>query len=254
MRTRVLALAGLLALPALAAAQNRTLPEIPNPHQVPVARFVVTPFVGMRVPYTTGDEYLVTRSNQSYRVEEDRGGGAMVGAEFEGRVRGPLGVAGSLAYGGSSTTSITLTNASGEQQALTTAGPTMWMAKLAATYRLPDPRPDTRRFHPTAVLVAGPALVRTDFRNDDEIGAEWSGGTNNWGLNLGVHTATLIGPSPRLALHLGLEDFVTFWNTGRFEAREAAVYTSFLSQETSARIDYSASNVVMLRAGLSFRF
>lgn len=255
MRSRVLALAGLLALPSLAAAQsNGSLPAIPNPYQLPPARFSITPFVGIRVPYGTGDEYVSTQSQGTYLVREERAGGAMVGAEVQGQVRGPVGVTGSLAYGGGGSTSITLTDQNGDATPLTTSGPRMWMGKLAVTYQLPDPRPDDRRFHPAAFLVAGPALVRTDFKNDDHLGADWGKGTNNWGLDLGVHTATMVGRSSRLALHLGVEDFLTFWNTERFEAREAAVYGSYFGENTAVRIDYSSTNVFMVRAGLSFRF
>ena len=254
MRSRVLALAGLLALPTLAAAQGGSLPTLPNPYQLAPARFTITPFVGVRVPYTTGDEYLSTQSQGTYLVQEERAGGVMIGAELQGQVRGPLGVAGSLAYGGGGTTSITLTSQDGEQTPLTTSGPDMWMGKVGITYRLPEPRSDTRRFHPAGFLVAGPARVRTNFDNDDDSGADWAKGTTNWGFNLGVHTATLIGSSQRFALHLGLEDFVTFWNTDRIAGRDAAVYGGFFDEDTAVRVDYSTSNVVLVRAGVSFRF
>lgn len=245
MRLSVLALAGLLALPAAASAQD-PLP----PGQLPSARFSVTPFVGLRVPYTTGNAYLFTGDGRSFHIDEDRGGGALVGAEVEARVRGPVSVLGSLAFSNSGDYNITLTETgAGEEIPLIGDTPDMWIGKLAVAYRLPEPRPDNRRFRPAGFLSAGPALVRTRW-SDSDLG---DGSYNHWGLNFGVHTATTLG-SPRLALHFGIEDYLTFWDTERLSEHEAIQYSRYFQDEAAVDIDYSSSNLVMLRAGLSFRF
>jgi hypothetical protein len=244
MRLSVLALAGLLALPAAAAAQD-PLP----PGQLPPARFSVTPFVGMRVPYSTGNAYLFTGDGRSFVINEDRGGGALAGVEGEARVRGPLSVLGSLAYSNAGDYDIRLTSGEGEQIPLIGDTPDTWMAKLAVAYRLPEPRPDNRRFHPAGFLSVGPSLVRTNWADSDLDGS----GDNHWGLNLGVHTATTLG-TPRLALNLGIEDYLTFWDTERLAAHEATLYGDFFEDTAAVDFDYSSSNLVMLRLGLSFRF
>jgi hypothetical protein len=244
MRLSVLALAGLLALPAAAAAQD-PLP----PGQLPPARFSVTPFVGMRVPYSTGDAFLFTGDGRSFAIDEDRAGGALAGVEAEARVRGPLSVLGSVAYSNAGDYDITLTSSEGERIPLIADTPDTWMAKLALAYRLPEPRPDNRRFHPAGFISAGPSLVRTNWSESELDGS----GDNHWGLNLGVHTATTLG-TPRLALNLGIEDYLTFWDTDRLAAHEAALYGEFFEDTAAVDFHYSTSNLVMLRLGLSFRF
>lgn len=244
MRLSVLALSGLLALPAAAAAQD-PLP----PGQLPPARFSVTPFVGMRVPYTTGNAYLFTGDGRAFSIDEDRGGGALAGVEAEARVRGPLSLLGSVAYSNAGDYLITLTSGEGERIPLIADTPDMWMGKLAVAYRLPEPRPDNRRFHPAGFVSVGPSLVRTSW-SDSDLG---DGANNHWGVNFGVHTATTLG-TPRLALNLGIEDYLTFWDTERLAEHDAILYGRHFEDQAAVDFDYSSSNLIMLRAGLSFRF
>lgn len=248
MRFHALALAGLLALPAAAAAQE----PLPVPGQLPSSRWAITPFVGLRVPYSTGDAFLYTE-NRAFRIDEERGGGAMAGAEVEVRARGPLSVLGSLAYGSSGEHALTLVSESGDVLRYTAGTPEVWMGKVAVAYRLPEPRPDTRRFHPAAFVFAGPSVVRMDFPDLRDIDEPWADATTNWGINFGVHTAATLG-TPRVALHLGLEDYLTFWDTGRIEERDAVLYGATLQEPAVVDLDYSSSNLVLIRAGLSFRF
>ncbi|HEX2092291.1 MAG TPA: hypothetical protein VHG28_07805 [Longimicrobiaceae bacterium] len=249
MRGRLLALAGLLALPSLAAAQ---LPDLGRPPgQLPDSRFALTPFVGIRIPYTTDDEFVFTEGGPSYRVEETRGGGLVGGVEVEARAWGPLRVLGSLAYGASGDHDITLTSSEGDVTGgLGVDAPQTWLGKLALAYRLPEPRPDNRRFHPAAFVSAGPSLVRMDFEDDAALGT-LGDATHHWGVNLGIHTAAAIGS--RVAIHLGLEDYLTFWDTDRLAEREAAIYSAFLGREATVDFDGSSSNLLMLRAGVSIR-
>ncbi|HEX2190585.1 MAG TPA: hypothetical protein VHG51_16875 [Longimicrobiaceae bacterium] len=248
MRTSVLALAGLLALPAAAAAQE----PVP-PGQLPSARFAVTPFVGLRVPYNSGDAYLYTPEGAQYIVQEERGGGAVVGAEVQARVRGPVSLLGSVGYTDSGSTAIALVSGdNGSVIPLRMDNPATWLGRVAVAYRLPEPSRDNRRFRPAGYVLAGPAMVRMDHHDDDALGADLSGASSHWALNLGVHAATTLG-SPRLALHFGLEDYLTFWDTERLAAREAAAYGFLFGPGTEVDIDYSASNLVLLRAGISFR-
>lgn len=248
MRLSVLALSGLLALPAAAAAQDPA-----EPGQLPTARFTVTPFVGVRVPYSAGNAFLSVGDGRVFAINEERGGGPLAGAEVAVQAWGPLSVLGSLAYANSGDNLITLRSET-ETIRLIDDSPETWMGKLALAYRLPEPRPDNRRFRPAGYLLAGPAWVRTDWSNDDEFDADWSRAANHWGLNLGVHTATLIGPSSRVALHLGLEDYLTFWNNDRLVARDEALFGAVFEEPTQVQVDFTASNVLMLRAGLSVQF
>lgn len=248
MRFRVLALAGMLALPSVSAAQT----AIVNPEQLPpLRRFAITPFVGVQAPYNLGERYFFTDGDVVWGVREQRAGGPMAGAEVETRVRGPVGVLATVAYVNTGDSDVRLVSTDGEEQAGQLDGPDLWLGRVALSYRLPEPNPDNRRFHPAGFLVAGPSLVRLGYA--DEFGGNGAGASTHWGFNLGFHAASTLG-TPRLAFHFGLEDFVTFWDTDRLRRYDEALYGSILGEEAGVRYDYATSNIVTLRAGLSFRF
>ena len=90
MRFGVLALAGLLALPAAAAAQNEGgFAAEPRAELVPFTRFAITPWVGFRVPYGSGEYFVLTETGgEQISVDEDRGGGVAVGLTPPRRIGG----------------------------------------------------------------------------------------------------------------------------------------------------------------------
>lgn len=248
MRFRVLALAGMLALPSVSAAQT----PIVNPEQLPpLRRFAITPFVGVQAPYALGERLFFTDGDVVWGVREQRAGGPMAGAEVETRVRGPVGVLATVAYVNTGDSDVRLVSTDGEEQAGRLDGPDVWLGRVALSYRLPEPNPDNRRFHPAGFLVAGPSLVRLGHANN--FAGDATRTSTHWGLNLGFHAASTLG-SPRLAFHLGLEDFVTFWDTDGLRRYDESLYGAILGEPVEARYDYATSNVVTLRAGLSFRF
>lgn len=249
MKLRVLALAGLLALPSLAAAQG----TLADPLQLPRSRFAVTPFVGVQVPYEGGDQYIFTQSGVPWALREQRAGAPLAGVEVEAHAWGPLAVLGSVAFANPGDSRGLLRNQEGDAVPIQLDGPDVWLSRVAVAYRLPEPDPDNRRFRPAGFLLAGPALVRLDY-DDEVLGEAVNGAVNNWGFNFGFHAASTLG-TPRVALHLGLEDFVTFWDTDRLERRDEVLFGDFLFQETAiVDYDYSTSNILTLRAGLSIRF
>ncbi|HET7459792.1 MAG TPA: hypothetical protein VFJ82_01035, partial [Longimicrobium sp.] len=77
-----LALLGLLALPLTAAAQDRSLLNgEPPPERLPESRFSITPYVGARLPFTTGDIVLADNQGNTYLLAYQRGGGPMAGVD-----------------------------------------------------------------------------------------------------------------------------------------------------------------------------
>jgi len=250
MKRCVLALAGLLALPVCARAQSRPIyvPEAP-PQQLPGARFSVTPFVGARVPYNTGTFYVLGANGQQLVVEEQREGSYAVGLNADARLTGPFSLVASVAYSGPQQDNF-LFGTPGDSVpdgSFTDDSPTLWFAKAGVSARLPDPVPDERRFHPSAFVTVAPAMV---FVND-----AGGGNSQHLALNLGADAVTRIGRG-NFALNLGIEDYITFWNTDDFRARDEARFgseTRFAGQGVSIDYDYSTANIVMLRLGVSYR-
>lgn len=256
MRFGVLALAGLLALPATAAAQDEGGFAVEPPAElVPYTRFAITPWIGFRVPYGSGDYFVFTEDgDQQLILDEDRGGGAAVGLDAAFQVRGPLNVVASVAYSAADEDQLTVTDESGDQLVYESNGPAVWFLKAGVQYRLPDPIPDNRRFHPAAYVTVAPALVWADWPeidglDDDDV----NGSTRNFALNIAFDAATNLG-SRGLTLTFGLEDYITFWNEDSIRARDEVLLGSLFEDTVTVDYDASAANILMLRAGVSWRF
>lgn len=255
MRFGVFALAGLLALPAAAAAQTTGgFAAEPPAGLVPFTRFAVTPWIGLRVPYSSGEYFVTTESGDQFVLDEDRGGGVAIGVNAEYQLRGPLNLVGGVAYSAADEDDVTVTDLNGNALELSNNGPEVWFIKAGVQYRLPDPIPDNRRFHPAAYVTVAPALVFVDwpeiegFDSDDV-----NGSSRNLGLNIGVDAVTNIG-SRGLALSFGLEDYITFWDTDRTRVRDEVLLGDLFEEAVVVDYDAMAANILMLRAGVSWRF
>ena len=255
MRFGVLALAGLLALPAAAAAQNDGgFASQPPAELVPYSRFAITPWVGFRVPYGTGEYFVFTEGGDQLQLDEDRGGGAAVGLDAAFAVARPLSIVGSVSYSAADEDQLTVTDASGNQRFFESNGPEIWFLKAGVQYRLPDPIPDNRRFHPAAYVTVAPALVWADYADIEGLdNDDVNGSARNFALNIAFDAATNIG-SRGLALSFGVEDYITFWDQDRIQARDEVLLGGLFEDNVTVEYDAAASNILMLRAGLSWRF
>lgn len=196
-----LALLGLLALPLTAAAQDRSLLNgEPPPERLPESRFSVTPYVGARVPYTTGDIILTDNQGTSYLLAYQRGGGPMAGVDVTARVAGPVHFLVGAAYSASRTDVLRLADANGDSlDERRTSGAAYWFARAGVQVRLADPTPDNRRFHPSALITVAPALVVTDW-GDTGFGAAADESSTSFALNLGADAAARIAQRPLVVL------------------------------------------------------
>lgn len=255
MRFGVLALAGLLALPAAAAAQNDGgFASEPPANLVPYTRFAVTPWVGFRVPYGSGDFFVFTESGEQFLLEEDRGGGAAVGLDAAYQVTGPLNVVAGIAYSGADQNELTVVDEAGNATLYQADGPEIVFLKAGVQYRLPDPVPDNRRFHPAAYVTVAPALVWMDWPDFEGFDADdVNGTTRNFALNLGFDAVANIG-SRGLALSFTVEDYLTFLDEDRIRVRDEAVLGDFFEEPVVIDYDESMNNILVLKAGLSWRF
>ncbi|WP_420129834.1 hypothetical protein [Longimicrobium sp.] len=254
MRFGVLALAGLLALPASAAAQNDGGFASEAPAElVPYTRFAVTPWIGFRVPYASGNYFVFTEGGTQYQLDEDRGGGAAIGLDAAYRITGPLNVVAGVGYSGADQNELNILDENGNIERFSSGGPEVWFVKAGLQYRLPDPVPDNRRFHPAAYITVAPAMVFMDWPNyegidnDDVIGS-----TRNFAVNIGVDAVTNIG-SRGLALAFSVEDYFTFLDEDRIRVRDEALLGEFFEEPVVISYDENTSNILVLRAGLSWR-
>jgi hypothetical protein len=255
MNRSALALLGLLALPLAAAAQNDRpmLANEPAPERLPVAKFTITPYVGVRVPFNTGTEVLVTEDNTQFNLRTERGGGPMAGVDVSARLAGPVHFVVGAAYSGRRDDLLLLQSGSGVDS-LTTQGPAYWFAKAGVQVRLADPNPDNRRFHPSALITAAPAMVWTDWNDVPGFSAEANRSSQHFAMNLGADAAARIGASERWSFTLGVQDYMVFWNTDRMAARDAAIGELLAAEPVTVAYDYSSSNILTLRFGVSYRF
>jgi hypothetical protein len=246
-----LALAGLLALPVCAAAQSGGMTtEQPNPQQLPYSRFAITPFIGARVPYTTGT-YFVFTDQSEYQVEQDREGGPALGVNAEARLSRALGVVGGVTYSSAAQEIYRFATAGGVADSLQADGPTYWFAKAGLSWRLPDPVRDQRRFHPSAMITVAPAIVVADY-GDVSGFPELSGSTTSFALNLGADAVARLGRG-KWAIAVGLEDYMTFWNDDDMEGRESFIWSAQTGENVSVDFDYGTSNIFLVRLGVSYR-
>lgn len=246
-RSCILALAALVAYPALASAQES--PALPH------ARVSITPFVGARVPFRMDRTLVFSAPGEEERMvfvaEDERGGGAAVGGEVDVRVWGPLGVSGSVLYSGAANRYVTFLDEEDEVQQQIWAGPSVTFARVSVSYRLPDPDPDRRRFHPAGFLMAGPAVVREQFSDVSDLTGVRDEAVNNFAIAVGVKAVQAIAPN--VAFQLGFEDYITPWNVAERERRGDAAFggTGVLAE---SEFTYSRSNIFVLHAGLALRF
>ncbi|HYJ78533.1 MAG TPA: hypothetical protein VEW03_02930 [Longimicrobiaceae bacterium] len=255
MKRCALALLGLLALPAAAAAQDRPLlANEPPPERLPDHRWAVTPYLGVRVPFNTGNQVIFLENGDQFRFSSERGGSGMIGLNVERQLRGPVSLVVGGAYSGREQDVLTVVALDSSVTQFELDGPAMWFAKAGVTVRLPDPIPDNRRFHPSAFVTVAPTLMWLDWASVDGAPDDFNRSSHHLGLNLGIDAVTRLGTTSGWALSLGLEDFITFWDTDALLVRDRVVGETVTGEPVSIDYDYSSSNIIALRLGVSYRF
>lgn len=258
MRRSALALLGLLALSLPAAAQTGLTTQDP-PERLPSARFAVTPFLGVRVPYSSGRYVVFSESGSQFTVQEERGGASAVGLNLEARLRGPLSFIAGASFSGREQYILQIDQTFGDEdddstiQRVQADGPAIWAAKAGVAWRLPDPNPDTRRFHPSAFLSVAPAIVWVDWEEIDGVEEDLTRSSRHFALDLAADATSRIARS-NFAVNLGLEGMVTFWDFDALRVRDETVFAGEFEEPVVVDYDYSASTILFLRLGVSYRF
>ncbi|HEX8391459.1 MAG TPA: hypothetical protein VF665_03795 [Longimicrobium sp.] len=253
MRFGVLVLAGALALPAVAAAQVTGVDAPPSPDLVPPARYTVTPWVGYRLPTGYNDVAAVGNA-ATLSVRTSRGGNVAVGLTGEARVYGPVNAVAAIGYSPADQDQVVFTDAEGNTDGYILEGPAVTFLKAGVQYRLPDPIPDNRRYHPAAFVTVAPAVVWSNYPELSGFSDNVNSTSREFALNLGVDAVTMLN-SRGVALSFAVEDYITFLDRDRIRLREGELGTDFFEgEDTSFNVDYSTSNILLLRAGVSWRF
>ena len=230
-------LAALVALAGPVCAQRNDTLALP--------RFTLAPYVGGRIPFGTQQTFFGPDSTTGVFLDEERGGGSLAGLDAELRVHGPFSAVAGIAYstaGDVVFTVVELGDTAADAQRFTRTGSTFLLAKAGIAYRLPVASPDSRRFRSLGSIVAGPALVRETPARQSAI--------NHPALNLGYKALLPLG-TPRVALHLAFEDYLTFWNTDEYERRAPSEVNQ---PGLTAEWDSPRGNLFLFHSGLAIRF
>jgi hypothetical protein len=224
---------------------------------VPEARVSITPVVGYRFPYNARVDATVFTEHEaiSAQFDEERGGGYLAGGEVEVLLAGPLSIFSTVLYAEPAANRVVEDGTTPQDF----TGPTVWFASMGLKVRLPEPTPDYRRFPFVTSLQIAPGVVReiprrTRLAPDHPlyVPSPWST-IDHPALNVGLRVKTLLG-SPNLALHLGLNDYVTFWNAGAVSRQLERAYQEQLGLEVTADYQLPLSHQFQGHLGISFRF
>lgn len=245
--TTFLALLSVVCMPAAAEAQ-RVAKEFGWPH------FSVTPFVGFRVGYDHEYDEIVRSSDGEVLVaarhEAEVEGGPVVGFEADARIAGPLSVQAAIGYDPAADARVASYSADGVQFG-GIESPAGWFGKLGMGLWLTESFPDRRLHRPIANAFAGVAARRVSGTDYDGVDGSFEDSYLVWGANFGFKGETPI--RDRLVFQFAAEDYWTFWNDQRVIDTTEALYRS-TGTEVRANVSQDASHLVVLRAGVSFRF
>lgn len=217
-------------------------------------RVSVTPFVGWRYRYAAIVDQALEAGGEvffmSERVEVE--GAPVLGAEVAVPLTGRFAAVGSFAYGFAGAVETISVSASGSSASFSPEGGTFMFAKLGGSYQFIDRHPEFRLRELAATATLAPGMVRIDppgntaLRSDDAI--------VHWGVALGADAYIPLAPWPSLALNVSIEDFITFWNTNEISSRLARDVGTETGLAVRADVDSDPTNIILLQAGVTYRF
>jgi hypothetical protein len=259
-RHTLVAAAGLLLLSSPLAGQTPPLfgseREPPTVHNAVLS---ITPYFGLRSPLVSDRQATVVlpgRHPIAVDLTGERRGGGIAGAEAELRF-GPIGFVASLAASNPDHVLVTSETPSGAISQVSTDGASVYLARAAISYRFAEPHDEDgmRKYRPAAYIAVGPAIVREDYSGDGllSLGDDDDDIVDNWALAVSLKGIQPLG-SRHVALHFGIEDYITFWNT---DDAERARLERFLDLQPGTVLDanfnYDETHIFLVHIGLSFR-
>ena len=242
-RHLVVALAALVVLPHLAAAQQGDVGWGP--------RLRVTPFVGISPNFKQTGEAIVGTDQSitvhDYEARFASGFGMGVGAEFN--VWNRFSIIGSGMW--SSRGDGELLDFEDEVR-YETDGTNLWLLKAGLAMRLREIEPDLQLRRLNATIYVAPAVVMD--RPKVEVFTPTSARRNytHTALNIGAEAEMPISNN-KMGFVLGLEDYMIFWDDNKASGRVGG-YIQQRSPDAIVQVETRRSQVWVLRAGLTWRF
>jgi hypothetical protein len=238
-----LALAG--GLPSAGAAQlNPDEPAVWGP------RIRITPFVGQAPRVSRNERWTVMAqaapANSNFDV--DLGMGLAAGATLEVRAIERFSFVASGLYISRGTTREHSASGGGLFEH---PGSTFFIGKVGLGMRLREPVSEMQFRRLSASIFFGPAYIIEMPKSDPLARPVFLDRIHHYGMNVGLETEMPL--AGRVALEAAVEDYIVWWNDAESARRVdiAAAEDGFL---TTTIIETDPSHMVVLRAGLVFRF
>lgn len=234
------------ALPATAVAQ--ATPLLDPPEWGP--RIRATPFVGFGAAFRSQGSLSVITGDQLFSDSYDfeYGSGPVTGVNLEVRAHRRFSALASVAWSRRGETRFETIDG-----IATDVGSDFWMARVAPAIRLREREAELQFRNLSALLFAGPAVIREQPELNLRSAPEWRDPVTHWGVNFGAE-AELPLANDRLAFTAALEDYLIFWDAEAVERHLRRSYQAKHGAGAVAEADPNLSNLVVLRIGLTFRF
>jgi hypothetical protein len=242
-RHLVVALAALVILPQLAAAQSGD--GLWGP------RIRITPFVGISPSFKQiGEVFVATDTDNTIRDYEVRfASGIGMGVAGSFRLWNRFAIIGSGMWQMRDEGEMI---DFGDQIVYEIDGSNLWMVKAGMSMSMREIEPDLQLRRLNATVYVAPALVHDAPRAQVWTPASAAQAHTYSAVNFGAE-AEMPMANNKIAFVVGLDDYLIFWDETKANTR---VQGYFQSREPSAvtAVDLSRSQMVVLRAGLTFRF
>jgi hypothetical protein len=257
-RLSVAAAATLLLATSPLAAQTPPLYSPDRaPRPVPNAFITITPYMGLRSPLVSDRQATVVLPGvipMAFDLQAERRGGGIAGAEAELRF-GAVGLVASLAVTNPDDILVTTETESGLISQTTVDGASVYFARAGISYRFPEPRDEDglRKYRPAAFISIGPAIVREDYGDGMFALDDDDDTVDNWALAISIKGVQTLG-TDRLAVHFGLDDYITYWDPDDAEQRRLERFLNLQPGTVlGSDFDYDETHILLVHIGLSFR-